>query len=72
LDHSGRQWLGFQKRGISSSEQALKASDELKAALVSRSDDNAGVQGHPPPSQPLEGNLMPTSEEEVSKFCHVS
>lgn len=60
----GRQWLGFQKCGISSSEQAMKASDELKAAIVSQSDDNAGVQGHPPPSQPLEGNLMPTSEEE--------
>ncbi|KAG0592022.1 hypothetical protein KC19_1G218700 [Ceratodon purpureus] len=60
----GRQWLGFQKRGIFSSEQAMKASDEEKAGLVSQSDNNVGGHGQPPPTQPLEGDLMPTSEEE--------
>lgn len=66
LDHSGRQWLGFHKRELSSS--ATKVSDEQKEALVSRSDEDVGGQGQPPPSQPLEGNLMPTSEEEVRMF----
>lgn len=63
-DYSGLQW---QKRGISSLDQATKASYEQKPAVVSRSDGNVGGQGQLPPSQPLDGNLEPTSEEEVSK-----
>lgn len=65
LDYSNRQWFEFQKRAMSSSEQAVKTSDnqEVKTADVSQSNDSVGLK-QPPLSQPLEGTLMPTSEEE--------
>ena len=68
LDHSGHRCLSFKKRGISSLGQATKPSNEQKAAVVSVSDDNVGGQGQLPPSQPLEGNLMPASAEEASVY----
>lgn len=62
-----RQWFEFQRRGVSSLGQATKASDPQEEALISRSDDNVGGQGQTLPSQPYDGNLSLTSEEEVRK-----